>query len=40
MDPNRSGKVLEGLELALAVGVVVRDVRAAVGPGDAQVGQQ
>jgi hypothetical protein len=40
-EPLREGRmVLEGLELAFAVGVVVGNMRAAVGPGDAQVGQQ
>jgi hypothetical protein len=40
-EPIREGRVvLEGLELALRVGVVVGDVRAGVGAGDAQVGQQ
>src|SRR4029450_552281 len=40
-EPVGEGRVvLEGLELALGVGVVVGDVRAAVGAGDAQVAQE
>ena len=34
------GPVLEGLELGLGEGVVVGDVRPAVGLGDAEVGEQ
>jgi hypothetical protein len=34
------GSVLEGLELRLGVGVVIRDVRVAVGLGDLEVDQQ
>ena len=37
---GKSRPVLEGLELALGVGIVVGDVRSAVGLGHAQVGQQ
>jgi hypothetical protein len=37
---GEAGVVLEGLELALAVRVVIGDVRAAVGPCHAEVGQQ
>jgi hypothetical protein len=41
VEPVREGgMVLEGLELALAVGVVVGDVRAGVASGHSQVGQQ
>src|SRR5688572_32409166 len=37
---REAGAVLEGLELGLGVGVVIGDVRAGVGLGDAEVGEQ
>ena len=42
IDPNRSGNpaVREGLQGGFAVGVVVGDMRAGVGAGDAEVGEE
>src|SRR5688572_31215960 len=37
---REAGAVLEGLELGLGVGGVIGDVRAGVGLGDAEVGEQ
>jgi len=36
---RKVGAIFEGAELTLRVGIVIRDVRAAVGLGNAQVGQ-